>query len=977
MHVVFVTRGLQFDGNSLETGSLGGSETAAICVARELAKLGHTVRMFCSCDRPGNYAGVHYAHWQEFKTQCATLDVDVLIASRWADFLAAKVPAGLRVLWCHDILTSPDHVMPGLFQTDLLMLLSDFHIEQYAGVVPELKKHIWKTSNGVDLELVEKCKRPKVKKKLIYTSRPERGLHFLIGDILPKILEKHPDVKLYCAAYQNNLIQDGDPAKALVAESERLIAQYPNNVVPMGALTKEQLYHHISSSQLWLFPTSFCEIFCIGAAEAQACGTTVVTTNDFALKETVGQKSGILIDGLPSDPDYADRFANAVIALLDDQAKIDELASHGPEWINEAGYRWDSVAKSWTDKFEDMLFKRWHGQKDRVIRELERRSDLIPAKRLADKEGLTESVERITAKVSSAADFVEEGTIKERFRKALPRFRVLSKLSRMFGKKPKKILEWRAGDVAFGLVAAKEFPESQVTLHAIDADVHKRLEIQIERSKLTNVRVVEKLAVNDGFDLVVADQHVDTAVSPSGYLKSLMAYVNTGGLVGFTARHGATAGTFAASAPNRLWNLSQADFQQIFADPDIDYKLAFNSSGMGSGGDQLGHWIAVVRKTTSFGDPDVEGRKIRTRPYKTLAMCMITRNEEDWLLGCLKSISKIADRVVIADSKSTDSTVRIAEEFGAEVREIDFDNFSQARNASVADLDEDWVLWLDADERLIGAEHVRPFLQSEICEGFGIRQNHLMLDMEKSFDIPIRLFKNKPHYKFNGCIHEQLEDVSEKTFDVPVAPSLILPDTDIAHYGYTTESVRRQKVSNRNLELLIRDTKESDGRLFTWVFVMRDYLNFVKWYREKSGPTQEGTFPHICLEYAVSTYFAKFATCTNDRMRDLADPLLQESLKWLGMAGLCYGDNPTPPFETGITITGAVGGLEQRNAVPTTRWFVNTEEFRLFLDGKGAEMQSLLLSDNSYDKSRYLYAPPTDLPDPTPILEQGCNLFAS
>lgn len=976
MQIVIATRGLPFDGSSLTTGSLGGSETAVICVARELAKLGHIVRVFCECSQPGHYDGVIYAPIQQFKQQCGTMAIDVLIASRWADLLASKAPAGLRVLWCHDILVDAEHVMPGLFQTDMLMLLSDFHIRQYCDVIPELRPHIWKTSNGVDMELIEKSKRAKVKKKLIYTSRPERGLHFLLGDILPKILERHPDVKVCCATYLNNMIPENDPAFQLVQTSEKLAQQYPDNVVLMGNLKKDQLYQHISSSQLWLYPTGFPEISCLGAMEAQACGTALVSTDDFALKETVGPESGILLDGKPDVGDYADRFAKTVCDLLDNPEQINKLAAAGPEWVRRSGYVWQQVAKSWIDKFEEMMFKRWQSSKERIVGELERCSDLIPAKRLAEKEGMAECVERINNRIANLKED-ETGTLTERFNKATGRFNVIFELSKLFGKKIKSILDWRTGDISFGLLAAREYPEVTVTIYAPDDAVRARLSASVVRNNLANARVVDKLAVNEGFDLVVSHDQIDTAVNPTSYLQSLMAYVNTGGLVGFTSRFGSKAGKVAAASPDRLWNLDQADFHQMFS-KQCEFKLAFSSEAISPGGDLVGHWVGCLRKTPSLGDPDVYGRKTRTRPYKSLAVCMITRNEEDWLLGCLKMVNPIADKMVIVDSKSKDSTQDIARSFGAEVREIDFDNFSQARNESISGVDADWILWLDADERLVGSDCIRRYLQSEICNGFGIRQNHLMLDLEKSCDVPIRLFKNKPQFRFTGLIHEQIEDVSDKPFDVPIAPSLIMPDVDIAHYGYINERIRRQKVSNRNLQLLIRDTKESSERLFTWVFVMRDYLNFVKWSTDAKRPVEEGSFAHICLEAAIGTYLAKFPKCGNDRVRDLAEPMYQEALKWLGLAGLCYGDSKSPPFEIGFTLTGAVGGLEDRDIGMTFRWFLNAEEYQLYMDGKSAELRSRLTNNESaYDGSAYRYSPDVELPEPSSILEHGCNLFLS
>ena len=82
MLIGFTTSGIPFDGNSIKTGSLGGSETALISVSRELAKRGHTVRVFCRCPNPGVYDGVEYYNLDIANHQVAITPFDDLDASR-------------------------------------------------------------------------------------------------------------------------------------------------------------------------------------------------------------------------------------------------------------------------------------------------------------------------------------------------------------------------------------------------------------------------------------------------------------------------------------------------------------------------------------------------------------------------------------------------------------------------------------------------------------------------------------------------------------------------------------------------------------------------------------------------------------------------------------------------------------------------------------------------------------------------------
>ena len=67
LSVGFYTQGLAFSGDTLKTKSLGGSETAMICMARELAALDCSVKVFCNLDgQPGVYDDVEYLPQEAF-----------------------------------------------------------------------------------------------------------------------------------------------------------------------------------------------------------------------------------------------------------------------------------------------------------------------------------------------------------------------------------------------------------------------------------------------------------------------------------------------------------------------------------------------------------------------------------------------------------------------------------------------------------------------------------------------------------------------------------------------------------------------------------------------------------------------------------------------------------------------------------------------------------------------------------------------
>lgn len=82
-----------------------------------------------------------------------------------------------------------------------------------------------------------------------------------------------------------------------------------------------------------------------------------------------------------------------------------------------------------------------------------------------------------------------------------------------------------------------------------------------------------------------------------------------------------------------------------------------------------------------------------------LSACVITYNEEERLAGCLKSLAW-CDELVVVDSHSTDRTRDIARQLGARVIERDWPGFGPQKDFAVRAAAHDWVLCLDADERV-------------------------------------------------------------------------------------------------------------------------------------------------------------------------------------------------------------------------------------------------------------------------------------
>ncbi|HWR09084.1 glycosyltransferase [Sporomusa sp.] len=195
-----------------------------------------------------------------------------------------------------------------------------------------------------------------------------------------------------------------------------------------------------------------------------------------------------------------------------------------------------------------------------------------------------------------------------------------------------------------------------------------------------------------------------------------------------------------------------------------------------------------------------------------ISLCMIVKNEEINLARCLQSVAGAVDEIIIVDTGSSDQTIRVAEQAGAQVvSHIWQDDFSAARNVSLELATGDWILFLDADETLEPgtAQGLRQVAAAD-NEGYFIKIINL-IGMEGSIetcpDLVFRMFRNKPEYRFRGTIHEQIVDVileknRQATFQI--AENVVL-----RHYGYLNQQVIEKDKKNRNLSI-IKKQIESD-----------------------------------------------------------------------------------------------------------------------------------------------------------------------
>lgn len=184
----------------------------------------------------------------------------------------------------------------------------------------------------------------------------------------------------------------------------------------------------------------------------------------------------------------------------------------------------------------------------------------------------------------------------------------------------------------------------------------------------------------------------------------------------------------------------------------------------------------------------------------TIAACLMVRDEADHLRRCLASLEGGVDAIYVTDTGSTDESVAVARSFGAVVRSFPWcDDFSAARNASIAGVSEDWLLTLDADDAFPpGAlRNLRSQLAADACAAtvhYAIAPTHTPLRT-------VKLLRNGLGARYEGIIHESVRSwLAAKRAEGWRRQDL---DITLQHWGYTPEAMPG-KVA-RNLPLLRRE----------------------------------------------------------------------------------------------------------------------------------------------------------------------------
>lgn len=216
----------------------------------------------------------------------------------------------------------------------------------------------------------------------------------------------------------------------------------------------------------------------------------------------------------------------------------------------------------------------------------------------------------------------------------------------------------------------------------------------------------------------------------------------------------------------------------------------------------------------------------------TIEVSMIVKDGAPVLARCLRSVSSFVDRILVGDTGSTDESMRVARDFGAEVISIPWEqDFSRARNHLLKLRRCDWILVLDADEMLDGSgcARIRELIEATSVYAYhnprwnymrdtstrlgfqAARPNPVLIEEARAYPayVPLpttRLFRSHPGIYYEGCVHET---VTRRLAALHLATGRA--DFVLHHFGHADDTEAERLKKNDLYQVLSKEKLKTNA----------------------------------------------------------------------------------------------------------------------------------------------------------------------
>lgn len=342
--IVFIVNGgfNTWTGSDILKRGIGGSETFIIEISKYVQQdYNFQCIVFCNCEGEEIYEGVEYKPLAGYTNYIATNEIHTVVVSRYPEYLPAIYQSehiGSVYLILHDLIPSGEIIIrdPRLRK---VLLLSDYHKQFFDNMFPTMADISEKFEYGIDQETVLKGgEEKKIPYKFIYSSFANRGLLYLL-QMWRKIKDRFPSATLHIHCDVDNKWLNNVNSSEMQLIKNLLFDLKNDGVFYKGWTSKSDLYSTWKTSDVWFYPTTFLETFCLTALECALSKTLAVTFPIGSLLETVGNR-GVMINQNVTLEEGQEKTLQELFWILDESnRKVKD------DYI-ERNYQW-AMTKSW------------------------------------------------------------------------------------------------------------------------------------------------------------------------------------------------------------------------------------------------------------------------------------------------------------------------------------------------------------------------------------------------------------------------------------------------------------------------------------------------------------------------------------------------------------------------------------------------------------------------------------------------------
>ncbi len=230
-----------------------------------------------------------------------------------------------------------------------------------------------------------------------------------------------------------------------------------------------------------------------------------------------------------------------------------------------------------------------------------------------------------------------------------------------------------------------------------------------------------------------------------------------------------------------------------------------------------------------------------------ISLFIITHNEAHRVGACIESARGLVREIIVIDDNSTDDTVAVCQQAGAQVFQRKFDGFANQKNFALSKVSSEWALNLDADERLSPAlkEEIEQAVLNEKIAGYYLPFCNYFLGKKMRFsglnkEKHLRLVRTRQARYAGGLVHEGLE----------IDGTLATLKNPVNHFSYDTIEAYFTKL-NTYTTLAAAQMHQNGKRFSLFSTLVRLPFEFLKRYALKLG----------FLDGIRGLLWASFSTC--------------------------------------------------------------------------------------------------------------------